>query len=237
MQQTKNKYHRVSLWAASVCHLPQRWPWFHMWYFQGLWRRPWPGTGCSSGIPDAARWFHHISVQKVKNAASLSVPSTILTVLWINELRTSPTWWSISILHSTLQRYFEVPFPKLIPLRWSLQPDWMIYDSPAYETERLTVPQCSVRDLWCTLLTYITLASCITPFSSTLISKGCWKSPTDTESSRNTLLSTNAKYVCTLTKEKSYLRCVKVCCFFCHFTVTVFSLHCTSEPQLLVVGG
>lgn len=78
--------------------------------------------------------------------------------------------------------------------RERLQTDWMIYDNPAYDKERLTVPQCSVRDFWCTLFMCIMLASCILPFSVTLISKGCWKSPTDTERSRSMLLSTKYAY-------------------------------------------
>lgn len=43
----------------------------------------------------------------------------------------------------------------------------------------LTDAQCSIRDFGCTLLICITLASCIIPFSSTVISKGCLKSPTE----------------------------------------------------------
>lgn len=48
----------------------------------------------------------------------------------------------------------------------------------------LTEAQCNTRDFGCALLIWMTLASCITPFSSTLISKGCLKSPTGKSSRR-----------------------------------------------------
>lgn len=56
--------------------------------------------------------------------------------------------------------------------------------------QRLTVTQRNLRDFWRILLICTSVASCTTPFSSTLISNGCWKPSTDTASEEKRDVST-----------------------------------------------
>lgn len=94
---------------------------------------------------------------------------------------------------------------------------------------RLTVTQRNLRDFWRILLICTSVASCTTPFSSTLISNGCWKPSTDTASEEKQRQHNNSKSV-TIPQVKnmpmsSLAKCV-VLLLLCSTCITHVSHSC-----------
>lgn len=181
-----------------------------MWCFPGPWSWPWPDTGCSSNNLNVARWSHHISGIEERNCKTQHWPCQPLFA-WIRLI--------------TIFKITDTPKTTL----WSQNQTWSEKGQRYFV--RLTVAQCNFRDFWCILLICTSVASCTTPFSSTLISKGCWKSPTDTK--ENNKLKKKTQYQNNMSTSKTIQEATgqpiiisKSCCR----TVAVFRLHHTCEP-------